>query len=367
MKKYEHVDALRAIAVLLVVMVHAGLRVPLMLGGESLSAYGQYGVQLFFVMSAFTLCHSLKKVTVLDRTEYLAFMTRRFFRIAPLYYLAIPFYFLFSWTWFRLYQSTPFTLPSDYTWKSVAANFAFLHGLYPPGNNNIVPGGWSIGSEFLFYAGFPILFVWVARNKWFLGIAAAAAAFATLGMLLLMQHFGFRGQGGNGSFAYFFISNQLPCFLLGIAYFHFGKTPLFRRLILALTLPALVGLVVAHETFWGWLFAPMAAGLLSVSAALALENRPIPHLLRRIGEASFSIYITHFFIAWTLGYSLPQIVPASWLGNTAAIALFVLVSALSFGVALLTNIFVERPFIDLGHRLAEKIRTKPVPCILVQN
>lgn len=183
-QKLDYVDALRGIAILLVIFVHTGGRTPIGSLFEICSRYGQYGVQLFFVMSAFTLALSLDRLPSLGRREYGDFMMRRFFRIAPLYYLGILFYATFTFLSFRLFHYTPFTQPSDYSAVKVFANFLFLHGLMPEGNSDVVPGGWSIGCEMLFYTVVPFLFLAARKRRWVL-VWALVLAF---GLTLALHH-----------------------------------------------------------------------------------------------------------------------------------------------------------------------------------
>lgn len=54
--KLKHIDALRGIAVLLVILVHTSQSIPgISLPLRYFSKYGQMGVQLFFIISAYTL------------------------------------------------------------------------------------------------------------------------------------------------------------------------------------------------------------------------------------------------------------------------------------------------------------------------
>ena len=89
--KLQYIDILRGIAILGVIAVHSGQQIenlfPIV---RSISNYGQLGVQLFFVASALTLCLSMSERN--EKSPF-NFYVRRFFRIAPIYYLAIIFYF----------------------------------------------------------------------------------------------------------------------------------------------------------------------------------------------------------------------------------------------------------------------------------
>ncbi|EOC1330540.1 acyltransferase, partial [Cronobacter turicensis] len=153
---YNYIDFSRGVAILLVIMVHTGQHVSGFDGFlKKITSWGQMGVQLFFVASALTLCiswHSRGN----ERRKGLKFFIRRFFRIAPLYYLGIVFYFALSWVDSR-YMEGYFARNFNYTPSRVMDNMFFLHGLSQRSNNNIVPGGWSIGAEFLFYFSFPII------------------------------------------------------------------------------------------------------------------------------------------------------------------------------------------------------------------
>ncbi len=155
-EKLDYIDIARGIAILMVMLVHTSQAVNgvSQLVGD-IDRYGQMGVQLFFVASAYTLCFSSVKRS--DESQPLvSFLIRRFFRIAPLYYVAIVAYFLAE---SNMHILALIKLPcSLYNFETIAANILFIHGFVLSANNNIVPGGWSIGTEMAFYLLFPILF-----------------------------------------------------------------------------------------------------------------------------------------------------------------------------------------------------------------
>jgi len=87
-------DSLRGLAVLAVVLVHCGqvARSSGLLG--HVTAAGQYGVQLFFVISAITISLTYQKHVHKygsSPRSMFAWFVRRFFRIAPLYYILLSF------------------------------------------------------------------------------------------------------------------------------------------------------------------------------------------------------------------------------------------------------------------------------------
>jgi peptidoglycan/LPS O-acetylase OafA/YrhL len=162
--KKKYIDSIRGIAILMVIFVHTSLAIKnLGFCEKILSMYGQMGVQLFFVASAYTLCLSASNRT--DETYKLRkYAIRRYFRIAPAYYLAIFFYFIISSA--KIYFKTgEIMISSQYNLVNVLSNITFVHGFYSPANNNIVPGGWSIGTEMAFYVIFPLLYSFSLKQK----------------------------------------------------------------------------------------------------------------------------------------------------------------------------------------------------------
>jgi exopolysaccharide production protein ExoZ len=109
--------------------------------------FGAYGVPLFFVVSALTLSASWD-----GRHEGAGpFYVRRLFRIAPMFWLAICLYLVFPWPW------RSFWAPHGVTVASIVLTATFLHGWTPETINAVVPGGWSVATEWGFYLLFPAL------------------------------------------------------------------------------------------------------------------------------------------------------------------------------------------------------------------
>ena len=93
--KLKYIDALRGLAIMGVLIVHCGQKgfndaLPDII--QSVILNGAHGVQLFYVASAFTLFISLANQDALGKNMWTHFFARRFFRIAPMYYLGICYY-----------------------------------------------------------------------------------------------------------------------------------------------------------------------------------------------------------------------------------------------------------------------------------
>ena len=154
-KHLPFIDALRGLAVLGVFAVHAGQQVkglphPI----ETLIEQGARGVQLFFVISAFTLFLSLSKRSYVEKNPVLNFFIRRFFRIAPMFYCAMLYYLLKDGLGPRYWLGDA----SSITFSNILASISFTNAWYPYYFNSVVPGGWSVAVEMFFYLLVPFLF-----------------------------------------------------------------------------------------------------------------------------------------------------------------------------------------------------------------
>lgn len=159
MHKVGHVtsvDAARGLLACCVMAFHG-------LSNESIVSFenvGYYAVYAFFAISGFSLWISYhgKLQTASDIRSYLL---KRFFRIAPLYYLAL------------IIRLSLYPLPP--TWVlDLPANITLLLGFYNPGASSLITGGWSLGIEFVFYLLLPILLT-VAQSLRALATLAAGA------------------------------------------------------------------------------------------------------------------------------------------------------------------------------------------------
>jgi len=148
------IHGLRGIAAIAVVFFHlvhvGGLNPP-----TSFQFIGRdfgYGVHLFFILSAFSLMHSTESRTTAP--SWLSdYFVKRFFRIAPLFYLMIVF-----WVVVGVVKGAGSKDPAE-----ILLNLTFTFGFVPP--SGIVWGGWSVGVEVIFYAIFLVLLLLVKPHK----------------------------------------------------------------------------------------------------------------------------------------------------------------------------------------------------------
>lgn len=347
---FAYLDGFRGLAIIGVVSTHVVVVLPALPQlFDNLTHFGSKGVQLFFMVSGLTLAINYGN----GQLDKRAFFERRFFRIAPMYFLAALFY-----AWF-----TRFGLAygvKDLSIGSWIATFTFTSGWFPRYIITFVPGGWSISNEATFYLFFPLLIGLVRRPRmlWLATISSILASVLTYKVITVSK---VGGPSFNSYFAYFFWLTQLPAFLLGIAlYDAIPRLKKFQReaKIAFVVLFAVTVLCAASRgAFSSYITADILFFGLILTGAISDFPALSSSALTKIGQVSFSIYLVHFAV-------LSCVAPvAKWLlpyGSACALVLmYFLVFALSTLISLVTYRFVERPGIRLGRKISDGYR-KPL-------
>ncbi len=370
--KFAFIDALRGVAVILVIASHSfPVLHSLPWGIKRLTNLGYYGVQLFFVVSCLTLAASWRsRLAMTGQPPSLRdFAIRRVLRIVPAYFLAALFYFVL--------------LPApNPDWLRIATFATFTSGWSPGQMPTVapswigVPGGWSIEAEMAFYALFPLLI----RLR---GVAAPlAAAVLSLPFAWVVNGLAHKlylpiyGEIATDQFLYYWLPNQIGVFLLGLAaYAACGRVApggAWARAgdRIARHWPALLmacGLAFAALGYLRWPRLPlpnhgfvpiqfMAAAVFG-SATLVCSRATLPRsawLLGWIGQASFSAYLLHFAVIEGVQAVLPaRIVSLYGMAAVAAGAcVFLVVLGVTALAARLTYRFIEQPGIAAASDLS---------------
>jgi peptidoglycan/LPS O-acetylase OafA/YrhL len=365
MKKFQFLDSARGIAVLLVLLVHSGAVCELFGTKNAVATFGQRGVQLFYEVSAFSLLYS---VGARHEASWRAFFIRRFFRVAPLFYLSM----LANWV-----ATVGIGKGAPLSAGAYLSGVLFLFGFHPETINAVAPAGWSVAVETTFYALFPVL-AYVIRD---LRRATAAACVTTLACFFLCYHAHavafHRLPSEYVEFLWF--PAELPVFCMGfVAYYGWRDlVPSDRSVLRTFCLPdqppakaAMSGLLMCASLGILSLSFPSSNYSLYIDSfalllfLLALAVWPwrlfVNPLTAWIGRLSYSIYLVHPYLRsavsstleWlSLHHSIP--VYGSYLGLLLTLALFLGGSLL---VAAVTYSFVEKPGIRLGKWLIQRCR-----------
>ncbi|MGA5134220.1 acyltransferase family protein [Streptomyces olivoreticuli] len=334
-------DGLRGLAVLAVLLFHAGH-----LDG------GFLGVDLFFVLSGFLITGLLLGETAnRGRIALAAFWGRRARRLLPALAVTVVATLLLTWAFgapsallFAL-DDTPWVAAQAVNWHFIAEQI----GYWNASGTRVFAHLWSIAVEWQFYLAWPVVVTLAGRGRGGQGrVAALAAAGALVSLALMIVH----GDAVDTTRAYEGTDTRAFALLLGAL----AATAPVRRLLARVPGPASDGLCAALACglgaawvltdgqnapglFQGSLFAHSMAcalliGLLAQSPdgrAGRLAGSTVP---RRLGELSYSLYLWH----WPVYLLLPRTVAGvgGW-GRTAV----------AIGVSLLaawaTKVLVEDP------------------------
>jgi peptidoglycan/LPS O-acetylase OafA/YrhL len=287
-------DALRGIAISGVVLFHLGAVFgPVGSLLKIVCAQGFYGVQLFFIVSAITMCEMWERRSG-EANPTTNFYIRRFFRIAGPFWLAIIFYRSLDGL------APSFWAPDGISTRQIITTTFFVHALWPDTINCVVPGGWSIGVEMLFYLLFPLLVGLKGSPRLYLALGFALYLFnlAVVRPAYTAALSGFEHGQLVEEFLYFQLFNQGPIFLIGIASYRYLTGMKVDGLSIALVLAWLATAFLLKRTlhmnsspyFWGAVFTIAAAAFCVLRFNLTCAP------LNLFGEISYSVYLSHFAI-----------------------------------------------------------------------
>ena len=344
--RIKPIDGLRAFAAFGVVWIHSWSY----FGNPSLNIFSidlyqliailGNGVDFFFVISGFCMYLMTGKKDF-NTTTYLAFLYKRFLRIAPAFYLAVFVYAILV--------------------KMENPGFAFGYNVYFHllFLNNVITGNsisgpfWSIGTEWHFYLVLPF-FVYLSY-KYSLLKAVVICSIASLVFFAFVNL---------GYLSYDWWESQVlirfPEFAVGIiaAWFFIKdyKLPVWLKgskgLLIAIAIMYLGRLmkftpVVAYAGEGGFILKTLADTIMTTGFGLLMfhvitEPGRLAHLLSRkiitwLGRISFSIYLWHS-LAFIILHSLLQKLP---FGNLNAFAGFLLVSLLTIFISHFSYNYLE--------------------------
>lgn len=326
------VDGLRAVAVMLVLLYHAGLGFP----------GGYIGVDVFFVISGFLITGLILKEQNAGTFSLANFWVRRIRRIIPaatvmvVAVLVVGFFLL---------------LPNDYSdlGKSTIAQQLMFSNVYFWQNTGYFDGPadlkpllhtWSLAVEEQFYLGYPLLLILLKRFR--RGTTPIVLGLLALGSLVLSQY----GVNHHPSATFFLLPTRAWELLIGGLICFMPKptriTPWILNLLSWLSLAAIFAA--------GWIFtpatpfpgfsalAPCGATAVIIYANSQKPTYPATILSWRpvvlVGLLSYSLYLWHWPILALWKYWFRNVEPSFG----------VLAIGASFILAYLSRRFVETPF-----------------------
>jgi peptidoglycan/LPS O-acetylase OafA/YrhL len=303
---------------------------------DQVIANGAYGVDIFFVLSGFILCHVYARSFSAGLTagESGRFLTNRFARIYPVH--LVTFAVMLGLFTAKLFTSGSSGLPDRYDPVTVLTTLTLTNAWLPGVQTPNMPA-WSVSAEWFAYLLFPALCALLWRRRWVLGAYLAA------GLALAF----FKPLGNYG------LTHVLSGFLVGMAAYRI--LPFTRRF----TTHRFLGLaLIAAIVLWSQRTdPPVAIGLLLFSALILTLVDPRDFLSQflswpviiYLGEISYSLYMVHWPVRIIIrnGFQLLGILDT--LAPSRLVALYVLVTLIA---AMVSYRYVELPGRTLLRRAA---------------
>ncbi|MEQ1721820.1 MAG: acyltransferase [Pseudobdellovibrio sp.] len=181
------IDAIRAISVLSIIAFHVMVGIIQVYDHEKAKVYilgmpsilqplwhGEKGVDAFFLLSALVIgIPFFKSIDNFDWTIAKDFFKKKFFRIYPLFFVALCLYTIAQWSYFGEY---------------FFSNLFFINNLIE-GQRGIIPVGWFLTVEMQYFVLTPLLFLALRKIK-IRGLALTVLFLSSVGIcaLVLRNH-----------------------------------------------------------------------------------------------------------------------------------------------------------------------------------
>lgn len=297
------IEYLRAIAILMVVLVHSENFFPP-------SGFGQWtGVDLFFCISGYVISRAFEpffdKHIAEGRwwTAARAFWVRRIFRLAPSAWLWLAVSVFCSWSfnqsgWFRAFDDN---LRTAAYFLAFITNFALAHGSVHSNGHY-----WSLTLEDQFYFAFPF-FLFLFRRHW-----------RWLIFLLLIFLQSIPDRSITERYPGYFWVTRLDALMWGCLIYQFSRSALywklepvfcrFRIIALAINVALIYCLIKLPTGFFGPYVGSNAESKIALASAglvflASFERgyvlpvpRPLQAVLGWIGARSYGIYLIHIAV-----------------------------------------------------------------------
>jgi len=340
------------------------------------------GVDIFFVLSGFLIGRILiRDLLRSGRVGWRRFYLRRSFRIFPAYYFVLS-VILFVLARFDLANYGGYlAFTGAGSWEHVRdgawANYLYVSNYIAPTRANVMTWGWSLCVEEHFYLLLPtaLALIFRARSK---GLRAALlVALALLPVAARALAYATR-SGGERSF-YYYSHSRFDQLLVGVvvAYLYVVYREPFERLAMrrGFAIGAIGLACIAAVWTWGGL---LGAGVfavvwqflvLGVGVALVVVNGifgvgPLSRFFASrvwfpLARVSYGMYLVHPVVIFGCIPWLKRV----WIGSAPVrpshvLVLYACAMAISFALASLLFLLLERPLLDVGARLGGRASSR---------
>lgn len=288
--KIESLQVLRAFAAIFVVINHLwGEYNTSLTQSFGLDIIGNFGVDAFFILSGFIMCFKTREDSRLGFSTGIDFLKKRIERIYPIFLIMLfPFILLY------LKQTHPARL------YEIIGNIFLLPSFNSnPAYHMLLGPSWSLVYEMFFYIIYAATMMLVNNKR---QLVIGAVCFLLL-MVITTDSFSLRGpELGLSNFSYMIGDPLMINFAMGCLYAQlYLKLQHIKISMLLATI-----LIMAFFILGMWLnedgvarffsFGLPAMAIVIIFSLMESSESYLYQLLVYLGNASYSIYITHFFI-----------------------------------------------------------------------
>lgn len=258
---------------------------------------------------------------------------------APLFYLAVIFYLWRDGLGPRYWLGDA----PGISYANIAATILFVNSISPYWINSVVPGGWTVAIEMVFYACMPIARRIRDLNCTLWVMLASLAMYYVL-LYLLVKHPLISSVRLWNEFLELWFPAQLPIFCLGILLFFLieGDRTVSSNFLFVAPILFMGCLSVGYGYLTNFFF-----GLAFLLFAYGLSMRPLRILVNPatiyLGRISYSCYLVHFAV-------LPLVV-----GHAGFIMTYLLTVVLTMLISIVTYNLVEIPGMKLGNMFISRV------------
>jgi len=293
MKRLDSIQALRALAALLVVFCHGAGEIltshPTVAPGvwRAIHLKGLFGVDIFFIVSGFVMMYIITNQQS-NRATSVRFLGDRIIRLVPLYWAATLLSVLIG-----------VALPALKHEKAYSASYVIRSLLFLPSVNPssgapqpVLGLGWTLNYEMFFYVVLSLLLLLGVQRLW-LALLVVFSSLVALGAWFAPEDIVLRGWSQPIILEFMFGVLLAQAWLNGIRANPACQILLVCAGVIAwlLIAPPTVGHVDLRGLTWGLPAAAIFAGV-----AMGRHNTAYPKAITVIGDASFSLYLTHLFV-----------------------------------------------------------------------
>ena len=290
-KYLDHIDALRAISVILVILFHLN---------PEYFYFGYLGVDIFFVISGYVISNSIYDQQIIKKKSIAQFYIKRFKRIFPILFLVII-TFLATYIFLSpLSGNTNFYLNSAITSLLGISNFYYINNeinYFLNESINPLLHTWSLGVEEQFYILYPLFIVYLFK---FLKGNFEKIFFIIFSLMFLSFFVYYYADGIFGNF-YFPISRFWEIGFGCLAFFYLNMSYNYKKIL------NLFFIIIIFSIFYKSGFEKniketnlliTILTFICITSMRGIENKDINKYIKKsklpyLGKLSYSLYLWH--------------------------------------------------------------------------